>query len=196
MIQKLEVSRSFAKRKKLDENELNTNKREIPASQDCDDHINIGEQSTRDLDGLDLWFWLRCFRHSYSKYPVLHGRLHLIEHHVLRQPESAEELAAASLHSVPLFILLLALSAPLPAYFEHVSFFELHLHLFLLQSREVGLEDVGFGRLLPVDLGVGDCGGVTRESLQRRGGNRVAEETIKGIPDLHGEGIVSSKEDG
>lgn len=146
---------------------------EVP-TKDYADHMNAGGRSSGDLDGLDLRFGFRRFRRSNSEYAVLHGRLHLIQHDVLRQPESPEELAAASLHSMPFTILLLALSAPLSTYFEHLSFFELHFHLFLVESRKVGLEDVGISRLLPVDPSVGDGGDIVCEGMQGRGGKPMS----------------------
>ncbi|KAJ4971158.1 hypothetical protein NE237_004257 [Protea cynaroides] len=84
-------------------------------------------------------------------------RIHLS---ILREPEPAEELAAATLHTVPHIILLFHLFAPLPTDLKDASLLHLHLLFFLLEPRKVSLGDVGFRSLFPIDSGVKECFGI------------------------------------
>ncbi|KAK3445176.1 hypothetical protein EUGRSUZ_B02741 [Eucalyptus grandis] len=107
-----------------------------------------------DLDGFHLRLLLRQLGDSYGQDAILHRCPHLIGLGVLWQAEPPEELAAASLDPVPCLALLLLLDASLSADLKNSSLFHLHLHLLLLEAREVGFEHVGLRRLLPVDLQV------------------------------------------
>ncbi|KAL8051243.1 hypothetical protein ABFX02_06G135000 [Erythranthe guttata] len=109
---------------------------------------------TRDGNGLDLRFFHLLFWHGDSQHPILHRRLHLLQICILRQPESADELAGAPLDTVPLVILLLFLLASLSADLKNIPVFNLNLHFFLLQPGNIHLEQVCLRRLFPVDPSV------------------------------------------
>ncbi|KAJ8457977.1 hypothetical protein OPV22_030903 [Ensete ventricosum] len=114
----------------------------------------VCRSSTGDLDGLHLRLLLRLLLgHRHGQDPVLHGRLHLIHLGILRQPEPPQELVA-------LLLLLLLLLAPLAADLEDPAF----LHLLFLHPRQVGLEDVRLGGLLPIYAGVGEGGSLAHEA--------------------------------
>jgi hypothetical protein len=145
-----------------------------------------------DLDGLDLGLLDLLLGHGDGEHAVLHGRLDLLRLGVLRQPEPAHELPAAALHPVPLVVLLLLLLAPLAADLEHVAVLDLHLHLLLLETRDVGLEHVGLRGLLPVDARAGECrgvgvGGNAREEAAAAAG--AEGEALEGVPEVEGEGV-------
>jgi len=67
------------------------------------------------LDGLDLGLLDLLLGHGDGEHAVLHGGLDLLRLGVLRQPEPAQELAAAAFHPVPpvVLLLLLLLRSPL-----------------------------------------------------------------------------------
>ncbi|MFS8012888.1 hypothetical protein Hanom_Chr14g01326311 [Helianthus anomalus] len=110
---------------------------------------------SRNINSLHRGLFHFRLRHRHRQYTVLHRRLHLIHFRILRQPKPPQKLPRAPLHPMPLIILLLIFSAPLSAYLQHSTFFNLHLHLLLLQPRQVCLEDVSLWCLLPVDSGIG-----------------------------------------
>ncbi|KAK2966426.1 hypothetical protein RJ640_025974 [Escallonia rubra] len=107
----------------------------------------------RNVDGFNNRLLHLLLGNSDSQHSILHGGLHLIHLRILRQPEPAEEPPAAPLHAVPPVLLLFMLLLPLPAYLQHPPFLDLHLHLLLLQPRQVRLEHVRLRGLLPVDGG-------------------------------------------
>lgn len=151
----------------------------------------IHQSSAADLDGLDVGLLNFLLGDSHSEDAVLHGGLDLVNLGVLRQPEPPEELAAAPLHAVPLVVLLLLLLVPLAADLKDPAFLHLHFHLLLLHPGEVGLEDVGIGRLFPVDAGVGEGGGFAREAGARlaQGAKGVEGEALEGVENVEREGI-------
>ncbi|KAJ6762108.1 hypothetical protein OIU74_024732 [Salix koriyanagi] len=110
--------------------------------------------STRDFNGLDIRFLNFLLRHSHSKHPILHRSLHLIHPGILRQPEPPQELATAPLDTVPRVILVLLLHAPLSADLKHPVILNLHLHLLLFKTRKIGLKNMGFRGLFPIDASV------------------------------------------
>ena len=135
-----------------------------------------------DLDGFRIGLLHLLLRNRNSEHPILHGGLHLLHFRILRQPEPAEEPPAASLHAVPRVPFVLLLPAPLTTYLQHPPFLDLHLHLLLLQPRQVRFEHVSLRCLLPIDArvrnrrrlvselrsGTGECGaGGEREVLER-----------------------------
>ncbi|KAK6926954.1 hypothetical protein RJ641_008673 [Dillenia turbinata] len=111
-----------------------------------------------------------------SEHTILHFGHHLIHLGILRKAEAAEELTAAALNAVPPVILLLLLFAPLSTDLENPSFFNLHLHFFLLQSRKISLEDMSFGCFLPINASVDESGGLARRG--RRIGEGIGEEAV------------------
>ena len=115
---------------------------------------------TADLDGLHLRLLDLGLGHGDREHAVLQPGLHLVRLGVLRQAEPAEELAAAALDAVPLVVLVLLLLTALAADDQDVAVLHLDLDLLLLDTGEVGLEDVRLGGLLPVDARVGEGGGV------------------------------------
>ncbi|KAF3772077.1 hypothetical protein EJ110_NYTH58817 [Nymphaea thermarum] len=146
------------------------------------------KRSAGDLDRLDFRLLDLLLGHGHGEDAVLHRCPHLIHLSVLRQPEPAEELALATLDAVPAIVLLLDLLAPLAADLKDAALLDLHLHLLLLDARKVGLKDVGFGRLLPIDLSVGECRGLTAAE-ERTGIGNGAREALEGIPDIERERI-------
>ncbi|KAK2966430.1 hypothetical protein RJ640_025978 [Escallonia rubra] len=133
---------------------------------------------------------LHVLGNSDSQHAVLHGSLHLIHLRVIRQPEAAEEPAAAPLHAVPPVVLLFLLPVPLPADLEDPPFLHLHLHFLLLQPRQVRLEHVRLRCLLPVDPRVGHRRRVAGEFPARgREGAAGVREVLKGIPDIKRKGV-------
>ncbi|KDO69255.1 hypothetical protein CISIN_1g032737mg [Citrus sinensis] len=114
-----------------------------------------GSTSARNVNSLNLRLLNILFRDSDSKHTVLHASSDLIHLGILRQPEPPHELATAPLNTVPLVVLLLLLSAPLSAYLQNPSIFNLHLHLFLLQPRKISLKHMSFWGLFPVNSCVG-----------------------------------------
>jgi hypothetical protein len=64
---------------------------------------------------------------------------------------------------------------------------DLDLDLLLLDAGEVGLEHVRLGRLLPVDAGAGEGGGLGVGGDRRR--DDGAEHGVEGVPEVHGEGV-------
>jgi hypothetical protein len=146
-----------------------------------------------DLDGFDVRFLDHLLGHGDGEHAVLHGRADLLRLGVVRQPEPAQEPAAAALHAVPGVGLLLLLLVALAADLEHVAVFDLHLHLLLLEPRHVGLEHVRLRGLLPVDAGAGE-GGHLRVGAYKRGEETAAAagaqgETLEGVPEVDGEGV-------
>jgi hypothetical protein len=144
-----------------------------------------------DLDGLHLGLLDLLLGYGDGEHAVLHGRLDLLRLGVLGEPESAHELAAAALHAVPGVRLLLLLLVALAADLENVAVLDLHLHLLLLQPRDVRLEHVRLGSLLPVEsrpregrgLGVR---GDTREEVAVA---RAEGEALERVPEVEGEGV-------
>lgn len=137
-----------------------------------------------DLNGFHIGLLHLLLRNSHSEHAVFHRSLDLIDFGVFRQPEAAEEAAAAAFHAVPLLVLVLLLLRPLSAYLKHPSLLDLHLHLFLLQPWKIRFEHVRLRSLLPVDARVGD-----RRSLVRDLGARKGEGGFKWVPDVKGEGV-------
>ncbi|KAH0464965.1 hypothetical protein IEQ34_005068 [Dendrobium chrysotoxum] len=123
-------------------------------------------------------------RKSQSTSPQIHLR-------VLRQSESAEELTAAALDSMPAIALLLLLLLPLAADLENAAFHDLNLNLLLLDAREIGLEDVRLRRFLPVDACVGESRNLVRV-IGAWSGEGVVEDggdALEWVPDVEGEGV-------
>ncbi|MQM21358.1 hypothetical protein Taro_054398 [Colocasia esculenta] len=120
--------------------------------------------------------------------------LHLIYLGVLGQPEPPHEAPPAPLHPVPGICLLLLFLAPLTADLEDPAVLHLHLHLFFVNPGEVGLEDVGFGCLLPVDAGGGESRGLRVPAPERSQweGAVVEGEALEGVPDVQREGVVDA----
>ncbi|KAL0923254.1 hypothetical protein M5K25_007303 [Dendrobium thyrsiflorum] len=121
----------------------------------------------------------------------LHLSLHLIRLCVLRQSESAEELTAAALDSMPAIAILLLLLLPLAAYLENSAFHDLDLNLLLLDAGEIGLEDMRLRRLLPIDACVGEGRNLVRV-IGAWSGEGVVEDggdALEWVPDVEGEGI-------
>ena len=137
-----------------------------------------------DLNGFHIGLLHFLLGNSDCEHSVLHSSLNLIDFGVLRQPEAAEEAAAATLHAVPLVVLVLLLLRPLAADLKHPPLLDLHLHLFLLQPREIRFEHVRLRRLLPVDARVGD-----RRRLARDLGARKGECGFEWVPHVKGEGV-------
>ncbi|KAJ6691965.1 hypothetical protein OIU79_013857 [Salix purpurea] len=93
-------------------------------------------------------------RHSDSKHPVLHPCLDLIYLGILRQLEPSQELATATLNTMPCVILVFLLHAPLSSDLKHPVIFNLDFHLLLFNPRKISFEDMGFWGLFPVDASV------------------------------------------
>lgn len=146
---------------------------------------------TGDLDRLDAGLLDPFLGHGDREHSVLHRGLDLIRLGVRRQGESAQELAAAALDAVPGVGLLLALSGALAADLEDRSVLHLDLDVLLVQAGEIGLEDMSFGGLLPVDAGVSDGreGRVVPEAEAGEGEARVEGEELEGVAGAKGEGI-------
>ncbi|KAK6935887.1 hypothetical protein RJ641_032917 [Dillenia turbinata] len=136
--------------------------------------------STRDINRLDLRLLLFLLWNSDGEHAILHASLHVIHLGILRKAEAAEELTTAALDAMPRVSLLLLLSALLSTDLENPSFFNLHLHFFLLESRKISLEDVSFGCFPPINASVDERGGLARRG--RHGGESVGEEAIERIP--------------
>ena len=145
------------------------------------------ETSPGDLDRLHLRLLHLLLRHGDRQHAVFHGRLHLIHLGILRQPEPPQETATAAFDAVPVICLLLQVSGSLAADLQHSPLL-LHLHLFLLQPRQIRLEHVRLRRLLPVDVRVGEGGRLRRP---RRGPQlrHRPERVEEGIPHVQRERI-------
>ncbi|KAJ8427538.1 hypothetical protein Cgig2_019957 [Carnegiea gigantea] len=144
-----------------------------------------------DGDGLDFRFFDLSLRNSNSQHSILQRGLDLINLGILREAEAAEELAGAPFHTVPRIGLLLLLTLPLAADAEDVVALHLNLHLFLLNSGQISLEDVGLWSLPPVDPGVGErgcLGGCLRFGGDREGGGG-GKEVGKGVPHVEREWV-------
>ncbi|GER39512.1 5-hydroxytryptamine receptor 2A [Striga asiatica] len=137
----------------------------------------------RDVDGLDLRLLHLLFRHRHSQHAVLHSRLHLIKLGILRQTETAEELAGTPLHTVPPVVLLHLLLAPLPTNLQHTTILHLDLDLLFLQSGHIHLEHVSLRRLLPVDPRVGHRRDFSGRGRRVRDGARE-REAFEWIPKI------------
>ncbi|KAH0465599.1 hypothetical protein IEQ34_005702 [Dendrobium chrysotoxum] len=123
-------------------------------------------------------------RQSQWTSPQIHLR-------VLRQSESAEELTAASLDSMPAIALLLLLLLPLAADLQNAAFHDLDLNLLLLDAREIGLEDVRLRRFFPVYACVGEGRNLVRV-IGAWSGEGVVEDggdALEWVPDVEGEGV-------
>lgn len=145
--------------------ERNTDSTTISHAQAQEQNTVDRSLSSVDLNPLDLGLLLLRLGHDHGEHPVLHARLDPLPLRVPRQPEPPRELAPEALHPVPL-LLALALALPLLALpalglfvLRHLPLsaddqvpvaVDLHLHLVLLQPREVDDEHVGLRGLLPV----------------------------------------------
>ncbi|KAG0629222.1 hypothetical protein M758_1G086500 [Ceratodon purpureus] len=125
-----------------------------------------------DLDAPRLRLLLLHLRHHHRQNAAVHLRRDAIQVGTLREAELAHEAPAAALHAVPGIRLLHLLLLPLPADAERAPVLDLHLHVLLAQARQVRLEHVLRGRLLPVHARAGNGARVAGE--RRRGG--VVEE--------------------
>ncbi|KAF4349461.1 hypothetical protein G4B88_026241, partial [Cannabis sativa] len=98
------------------------------------------KKSTRYFNGFDIRFFDLLFGDCNGKNSILHSSFDLIHFYILRKPEPPHELPAAPLHPVPRVVLIFLLNVPLSADVEDSIIFDLHLHLFLLQPRNIGSE--------------------------------------------------------
>ncbi|KAJ6927588.1 hypothetical protein NC651_011582 [Populus alba x Populus x berolinensis] len=111
-------------------------------------------QLTRDFNRLDFRFLDLFFRHSHGKNSIFHRSLDLIHFCILRQPEPPQELATASLHTLPCIFLVFLLHIPFSANLKHSVIFDFDLHFLFFKPRKICLEYMGFWGLFPINAGV------------------------------------------
>ena len=73
---------------------------------------------------------------------------------IFRKPKLPQELAAATLHSMPRLFLLFLLHFPLSAYLEHSVIFNFDLYFLFLKPRKISFEHMRFWGLLPIHAGI------------------------------------------
>ncbi|KAG0579045.1 hypothetical protein KC19_4G068200 [Ceratodon purpureus] len=129
-------------------------------------------RSSADLNAARLQLLLLHLRHHHRQHAAVHLRRDVVQIGTLREPELAHEAPAAALHAVPGIRLLHLLLLPLPADAQRAPVLDLHPHVLLAQARQVGLEHVLRGRLLPVHARAGHGARVASE----RGRGGVVEE--------------------
>ncbi|KAG0579049.1 hypothetical protein KC19_4G068600 [Ceratodon purpureus] len=137
------------------------------------DGSRLRRRSSSDLDAARLQLLLLLhLRHHHRQHAAVHLRRDVVQIGTLREPELAHEAPAAALHAVPGIRLLHLLLLPLPADAQRAPVLDLHPHVLLAQARQVGLEHVLRGRLLPVHARAGHGARVASE----RGRGGVVEE--------------------
>ncbi|KAK7858684.1 hypothetical protein CFP56_010428 [Quercus suber] len=104
----------------------------------------------RNLNGLDIRLLRLHLRDCHSEDTILHCSLDLIHLSILRKPKPPQELATATLHSMPRVFLLFLLHFPLSAYLEHSIIFNFNLHFLFVEPRKISFEHMGFWGLLPI----------------------------------------------
>ncbi|RWR97319.1 Alpha crystallin/Hsp20 domain-containing protein [Cinnamomum micranthum f. kanehirae] len=184
MEKKRDTGRKLEKRRER-EDLLSTQRNTTDHEEEAITSYKTPANSSRDINGFDVCLLHLLLGHCHSEHPILHSSFHLIYSGVLWQPESPKELTAAPLNAVPLVVLLFLLSAPLSAYLQDPSFFQLHLHLFLLQTWKVRFEDMSFWGFLPVYTGVGQCRCLTSQV----GACESTWEVLERVPNVKREGI-------